>query len=252
MVIIKTPAQIDGIRLSCRLAAQTLAHTAAHLRSGISTQDLNDIAHRFILDHGAIPAPLNYGGYPKSICASINNVVCHGIPSSQIILRDGDIINLDITTVLDGYFGDTSASYAIGSITPLAQNLLDATRRALTLSIQSIKPGRTLNQSVGQIIEPYVKKFGFSVVRELGGHGIGLKFHEDPFVFHFDTSQNNTILKPGMIFTIEPMINASPDYRVTIDKQDGWTVRTADGSLSAQFEHTVLVTPTGCEILTQL
>jgi len=252
MIVIKNQSQITGIRRSCQLAAKTLKYLSSYIAPGISTQKLNDLADSYIRQHQAIPAPLNYGGYPKSICTSVNHVVCHGIPSPTEILKDGDIINLDITTILDGYFGDTSASYPIGSVNPLASSLLAVTKKSLELAIAAVKPGRSLNQSVGQVIEPYVKKFGFSVVRDLGGHGVGLKFHEDPFVYHFDTGQNDIILRPGMVFTIEPMINASPDHRVTIDRRDGWTVRTANGSLSAQFEHTVLVTPTGCEILTQI
>jgi len=252
MVIIKTAPQIDGIRRSSQLAAATLSHVASFITPGITTDKLNSIAHKYILDHHAVPAPLNYGGFPKSICTSVNQVVCHGIPSLQQFLTEGDIVNLDITTILDGYYGDTSATYPVGKISPLAQKLIDTTRQSLNLAIKSLKPGKLLNDCVGGVIQPFVEKQGFSVVRELGGHGVGLKFHEDPFVYHFDHPKEKIILQPGMIFTIEPMINASKNYQVTLDKNDAWTIRTFDGSLSAQFEHTILITSTGSEILTRL
>lgn len=250
MIIIKNNIQIDGIRKSSRLAAQTLNYLKDFVKAGISTEELNNLAHRYIIGHDAIPAPLNYGGFPKSICTSVNDVVCHGIPSSIQILKEGDIINLDITTILDGFYGDTSATFPVGKISKTAQKLIEVTKKSLCKSIQSLKPGRDLNDCIGKIIDPFVQKYGFSVVRDLGGHGVGLKFHEDPFVFHFDYSKGEIILKPGMIFTIEPMINASKNYKVTLDTNDNWTIRTFDGSLSAQFEHTILITPTGSEILT--
>lgn len=252
MVIIKNNIQIDGIRKSSKLAAQTLNYLKDFIKVGISTEELNTLAHKYIISHNAIPAPLNYGGFPKSICTSVNDVVCHGIPSSTQILKEGDIINLDITTILNGFYGDVSASFPVGKISKTAQKLIEVTKTSLDKSIKSLKPGRDLNDCVGKIIQPFVEKYGFSVVRDLGGHGVGIKFHEDPFVFHFDYSKGEIILKPGMIFTIEPMINASTDYQVTLDNNDNWTIRTKDGSLSAQFEHTILITPTGSEILTTL
>lgn len=252
MIIIKNAQQIDGIRQSCQLAAQTLQFTAQHIRPGVSTQYLNDQAHQFILSHQATPAPLNYNGFPKSICTSINNVVCHGIPSPKEILKEGDIINIDITTILNGFFGDTSATYTVGQVTPATSKLIQVTQESLNLAIKALAPGKKLNLAVGKTIEDYVTKFGFSPVRLLGGHGVGLKFHEDPFVYHFYRPNDSTILQPGMVFTVEPMINASSDWEVNIDKSDGWTVRTRDGSLSAQFEHTVLITDSGYEVLTQL
>lgn len=250
MIIIKTPQQIEGIRASSKLAAETLNYLSAFVKPLISTEELNKLAHKFIVNHHAIPAPLNYGGFPKSICTSINDVVCHGIPSKKEILKEGDIINLDITTILNGFYGDTSATFPVGKISSSAQKLIDTTKKSMYLAIDHLKPGRVLNDCVGKVIEPYVKKFAFSVVRDLGGHGVGLKFHEDPFIYHFDSPAEKIILKPGMIFTIEPMINASPDHRVTLDQNDSWTIRTFDHSLSAQFEHTVLITKTGHEILT--
>jgi methionyl aminopeptidase len=252
VVIIKNPEQINGIRASSQLAAEVLKYSLNFVKPGVSTQTINDVAHKFIIDHGAIPAPLNYEGFPKSICTSINDVVCHGIPSVKAILKKGDIINIDITTILNGYYGDVSATVGVGQISSDARLLIDRTKTALNLAIKNLKPGRSLNQSVGDAIEKYLKPFGYSPVRELGGHGVGLEFHEDPFVFHYHHPDGDIILKPGMVFTIEPMINASPDWHVTFDRSDGWTVRTRDGSLSCQFEHTVLITPTGSEILTKI
>jgi len=251
VILIKTPSQIDGIRASSRLAAATLKYTASFIKPGISTEFLNQKAHDYIIAHKATPAPLNYGGYPKSICTSINNVVCHGIPSEKEILKEGDIINLDITTLLNGYFGDTSASYPVGKVSNEAKLLIDRTKASMDLAIKSVKAGKYLNECVGKVIEDYITPFGYSVVRDLGGHGVGIKFHEDPFVFHFYTPRNHILLKEGMIFTIEPMINASKNWQVYMDTKDGWTIRTKDNSLSAQFEHTILVTNSGAEILTK-
>ena len=250
MIIIKNSAEIEAIRRSSHLAAQTLNYLSGFVKPEINTQDLNTLAHEYIISHHAVPAPLNYGGFPKSICTSVNDVVCHGIPSKNQILQKGDIINLDITTILNGFYGDTSATYPVGKISPVAKKLIEVTKTSLNLSIKSLKPGKILNDCVGKIIEPYARKNGFSVVRELGGHGVGIKFHEDPFIYHFDYPREKIILKPGMIFTIEPMINASADHRVTLDQDDSWTIRTFDHSLSAQFEHTVLITKNGSEILT--
>ena len=250
MIIIKTPAQIEGIRKSSHLAAETLKYLSTFVKPGISTEALNQVCHKYIVDHGAIPAPLNYEGYPKSVCISVNNVVCHGIPSKNEILKEGDIVNLDVTTILDGYYGDTSAMVAVGKISKESQKLITITKKCLMDSIKSLKPGKYLNDCVGKIIEPIAKKNGYSVVRELGGHGVGVKFHEDPFVYHFDTNREKIILKEGMIFTIEPMINASTNPQVTFDRRDGWTIRTLDDSNSAQFEHTILITKNGYEILT--
>lgn len=245
MILIKTPKEINGIRASSRLAAATLKYTSSFIKPGVSTEFLNQKAHEYIISHQAIPAPLNYGGFPKSICTSINNVVCHGIPSVKEILKEGDIINIDITTIKDGYYGDTSATYPVGKISKDAQKLIDVTKKSLDLAIKSVKANKYLNECVGKVIEDYVLKFGYSPVRDLGGHGVGIKFHEDPFVFHYDTARNHILLKSGMIFTIEPMINASKNWQVYMDADDGWTIRTRDNSLSAQFEHTILVTSDG-------
>jgi len=250
VIIIKNSVQIEGIRRSSKLAATTLHYLSKFVKPGISTEKLNELGHKFIIDHNAIPAPLNYSGFPKSICTSINNIVCHGIPSPNEVLKEGDIINIDVTTILNGFYGDVSATFPVGKVTKNTQKLIDVTKKCLNDSIKSLKPGKLLNDCVGKIIEPIAKKNNYSVVRELGGHGVGLSFHEDPFVFHFNTNQEKVVLKEGMIFTIEPMINASPNYQIVLDHHDGWTIRTLDGSLSAQFEHTILITKNGYEILT--
>ncbi len=252
MINIKTDKDIIGIRNSSKLAANTLIYLSQFVRPGVSTIYLNELAHKFILENNAIPAPLNYNGFPKSICTSINNVVCHGIPSSKEILKEGDIVNLDITTILDGYYGDTSATYPVGQISHEDQLLIDRTKKSLDLAIKCIKPGRVLNDCVGKTIEKYISQFNYGIVEELGGHGIGKKFHEDPFVFHFDIGRNDVVLKEGMVFTIEPMITQSYDASILFDKNDGWTIRTKTGKNSAQFEHTILVTSSGYEILTQI
>jgi methionyl aminopeptidase len=252
MIIIKNQSQIDGIRKSSKLAAQVLNYLIPFVKPGVSTNELNNLAHKYIVDHGAIPAPLGYKGYPKSICISVNEVVCHGIPSDQEILKEGDIVNLDVTTILDGFYGDTSITLPVGKISKEAQQLIDATKKSLDLSIKSLKPGKYLNDCVGKIIQPYAEERGYGVVREFGGHGVGVNFHEDPFIFHFDIRKKDVLLKPGMIFTIEPMINLSQDTNIYLDKKDSWTVRTVNSSMSAQFEHTVLITDTGYEILTKL
>lgn len=251
MIIIKTPDQVEGIRKSSKLAAETLIFASNLVKPGVSTLDINSQTHQFIVNSGATPAPLGYQGFPKSTCISINNVVCHGIPSATKILREGDIVNIDVTTILNGFYGDTSATFTVGQVSPLTQKLISVTQEALALSIKSLKPGSLLNDCVGKVIQPFVEQNNFSVVRDLGGHGVGVGFHEDPFVFHFNAPFDKTVLQPGMTFTIEPMVNASTDYRITLDKADGWTIYTYDGSLSAQFEHTILITDTGYEILTK-
>jgi len=252
MIIIKNNKQIAGIKKSCQLAAETLKYTSKFIKPGISTQALNDVAHQYIISHNAIPAPLNYNGFPKSICTSVNSTVCHGIPSEKEILKNGDIINIDITTILDNYYGDVSATYFVGNVDDKAKQLVEVVKKSLDKSINCLAPNKYLNDCVGKIIEPFVKQYGYSVVKELGGHGVGVNFHEDPFVYHFDNGQKDVLLKPGMIFTIEPMINASHDWRIKLDKDDGWTIHAASGCLSAQFEHTILITETGYEVLTAI
>lgn len=248
MIRIKTPEQIDGIRKSCQLAAATLEHIAPYVVAGASTLDVNDQAEQFIRDHGATPAPLNYKGFPKATCTSINEVVCHGIPSETVVLKEGDIINVDVTTILNGYYGDTSRMYAVGDISENAKNLLKITRECLTIGISQVFPGNQFG-NIGYTISQHAHKFGYSVVSMFGGHGVGVEFHEEPLVIHVAPKDSGPIMVPGQVFTVEPMINEGvPTAKV---EQDGWTARTADGKLSAQFEHTILVTKEGCEILTQ-
>ncbi len=249
-IIIKTLEQIEGIRKSSKLAGDTLNFISSYIKPGVNTEYLDNLIEQYIRDHGAIPATLNYNGYPKSSCISPNNVVCHGIPSPTTILKDGDIVNVDITTILDGYFGDTSRMFAIGEISEPAQKLLDVTKHCLRLGIEQVKPGNYFG-NIGFFIGRYAQANGYSVVYEFCGHGVGLKFHEDPQIDHVARRNSGHLMKPGMTFTIEPMINQGK-AKVAVDKNDGWTARTIDNKLSAQYEHTVLVTATGCEVLTDV
>ena len=247
-VIIKTPEQIEGIRKSSKLAGKVLLYIADFVKEGVTTQYLDDLIHNYIIDHGAVPATLNYNGYPKSSCISLNDVICHGIPSEKVVLKNGDILNIDVTTILDGYYGDTSRMFVIGEISETAQKLIDATKHCLNLGIQQVRPGNYIG-NIGYAISRYAISQGFSVVYEYCGHGVGIHFHEDPQVDHSSRKNSGSKLKPGMTFTIEPMINEGKP-RVRVDESDGWTARTVDSKLSAQFEHTILVTETGCEVLT--
>lgn len=249
-IIIKTPEQIDGIRKSSKLAGQALEFIAPFVQEGVSTEFLNQKIDAFIRENGAIPATLGYGGYPKSSCISLNEVICHGIPSTDTILKNGDILNIDVTTILNGYYGDTSRMYTVGEVSKAAQDLIEVTKHCLDLGIEQVRPGNQFG-NIGFVISRYAKSKGFSVVYEFCGHGVGVDFHEEPQVDH--TSRRNTgpIMKPGMTFTIEPMINQGRASAV-IDKFDKWTARTIDGKLSAQFEHTILITETGYEVLTDV
>ncbi|MBI5137539.1 MAG: type I methionyl aminopeptidase [Nitrospirae bacterium] len=248
MVHIKTPEEIEKMRATCRLAAQVLEYIAPHVRAGITTGELNDLCDQYIRDNGAIPAPLNYYGFPKSICTSVNEVVCHGIPGRQR-LKEGDIVNVDITTILDGYHGDTSKTYRIGKVDARAEKIDRVAYQALALGIGAVVPGAALGD-IGHAIQTYVEAEGCSVVREYCGHGIGRQFHEEPQVLHYGKPGRGLRLKPGMTFTVEPMVNIGKrDIKVL---QDNWTVVTQDGSLSGQYEHTVLVTESGVEVLTSL
>ena len=249
MIIIKNKEQIIGIKKACQLAVNCLLELEKELYIGQDTENLDKLAYDYIKKHGGIPAPLNYNGFPKSICTSINSVVCHGIPSKEDILKNGDIINVDITVILDGYFGDTSKTYIIGEVSDDVRLFVERAERAMYKGINILKPGIYLSD-MGKAIETYVHKFKYSVVRDYGGHGVGLAFHEDPHVCNFYSKTNKIILKEGMIFTVEPMINKSKNYEVVTSQIDGWTAKTKDGSLSAQFEHTVLITKSSFEILT--
>ena len=249
-IIFKTDEQIEGIRKSSKLAGETLTYIEAFVKAGVSTEYLNQHIHQFTLDNGAIPATLNYNGYPKSCCISLNEVVCHGIPSDDIILKEGDILNIDVTTILNGYYGDTSRMFTIGNISPEAQKLIQVTKHSLDLGIKEVRPNNQIG-NIGYAISRYANSQGFSVVYEFCGHGVGVEFHEDPQVDHSSRKNSGPRMRPGMTFTIEPMINEGKP-RVKIDKFDNWTARTIDNKLSAQFEHTVLVTETGCEVLTDV
>lgn len=249
MIIIKNNHEIKKMRKAGKLAAQLLDYIEPYVREGASTQYLNDCCKEFTKKHGAKSAPLNYNGFPKSICTSINDVVCHGIPSEKEILKDGDIVNVDVTVMLDGYHGDTSRTFMIGNVSEEVKKLVNRTEKSLYRGIEAVKPGKYLYE-VGKAIEKYIFKFGYSIVRDFGGHGIGKEFHEDPFVFHHFTVKNKIRMKEGMTFTIEPMINMGESSDVKISDKDSWTVTTVDGSVSAQFEHTIFVTSKGAEILT--
>ena len=249
-IVIKTPDQIVGIRNSCRLAAETLDFAGQFVQPGISTGFIDDKIEEFIVSRGAIAATKGYNGYPKSSCISLNEVVCHGIPSEKTILKEGDILNIDITTILDGYYGDTSRMFTVGEITEGARSLISVTKHCLDLGIQQVIPGNYFG-NIGFVISRYARSRGYSVVYEFCGHGVGLEFHEAPQVDHTARRNTGPKMRPGMTFTIEPMINqGKPSTKV--DKNDGWTARTADNRLSAQFEHTLLVTETGCEVLTDI
>jgi len=250
MIKIKTTEEVSRMREAGKLAAEVLEYISPFVKEGETTGRLDALCHEFILKHGAVPAPLNYHGYPRSICTSINNIVCHGIPSNSIELKNGDIVNVDITVIVSGYHGDTSRTYIIGDVPESTKLLVERSENAMYRGIEAVKPGAYLYE-VGKAIEKYVSKFGYSIVRDYGGHGIGSLFHEDPHIYHYYTPQNRVRMKPGMCFTVEPMINQG-GYEVITSKTDGWTVTTKDNSLSAQFEHTVLVTEKGFEILTRL
>ena len=247
-IIIKSPEQIEGIRQSSRLAASVLKMIEPHIKEGVSTGQLDKLMDEYMRDHGATPATLGYHGYPKSSCISLNEVVCHGIPSYTEIIKPGDILNIDVTTILNGYYGDTNKMFTVGDVGERAMNLIDATFHAMNLGIQQVAPGNRFG-NIGYAISRYVQMKGYSVVYEFCGHGVGIDFHEDPQVEHIARKNTGDIMRPGMIFTIEPMINEGK-ARTKIDRFDGWTARTADGKLSAQFEHTILVTETGYEVLT--
>ena len=248
-VTIKTPEEIALMRESGRLAAEVLEMIEPHVHAGVSTGELDRICHDYIVNvQDAIPAPLNYNGFPKSICTSVNHVICHGIPADSKTLKDGDIINIDITVIKNGFHGDTSKMFLIGEVPPHAQRLVKTTQEALYLAIDMVKPGVRLGD-IGHAIQQYAENRHYSVVREYCGHGIGRIFHEEPQVLHYGKPNTGLELQKGMTFTIEPMINAGSRY-TRLSKKDGWTVTTKDRRLSAQWEHTLAVTGDGCEILT--
>lgn len=248
-ITIKTPEQIEGIRKSSILAAQTLKYLEEFAQPGITTGYIDQKCEEFIRDHGAKAATKGYNGFPASCCTSVNDVICHGIPG-KYELRDGDILNIDVTTILDGYFGDTCKMYEIGNVNQYAKRLMEVTKECLHIGFEQSFVGNRLG-NIGYEINAYATSFGYSVVYEFCGHGVGLRFHEEPEVAHTAPKDSGPVLEAGMIFTIEPMINAGK-ARSKIDKKDGWTARTIDGRLSAQYEHTILVGVDGPEALTDI
>ena len=242
------PAQVEKLRAASRFNAELMDVIREHVREGVTTAELDRLAHEYTLDHGHTPACLGYHGYPKTICTSINEVVCHGIPDNTM-LQAGDIINVDLTTIVDGWFGDQSETFMIGDVSDDARRLVQTTFEALFVGIHACKPGGPVIL-IGRAIQDFAHKAGYSVVREYQGHGIGQAFHQDPGVPHFPApTSRRDIIHPGTCFTIEPMLNVG-GWRTKLDKSDGWTVRTMDKKLSAQFEHTLLMTEDGPEILT--
>ncbi len=246
--LIRTPEQVEGIRKSGVINTAILDLVGERIHAGMSTLEIDQLVYDYTIAHGATPACLGYEGFPKSVCTSINEVVCHGIPSAHEILKEGDIINVDCTTILDGYYADASRMFVIGKTTPQKQKLVDVARECLEIGMEAAKPFGFVGD-IGNAIEKHAHKNGFSVVRDLCGHGVGLKFHDDPEVLHYGRKGTGMLLVPGMVFTIEPMINMGT-WKVFIDSDDGWTVVTEDELPSAQWEHTFLMTETGLEILT--
>lgn len=242
----KDAETIARMRVAGRLAAQALQEVARHIEPGVTTDGLDRVGHEFLCDHGAYPSTLGYRGFPKSLCTSVNEVICHGIPDSTV-LRDGDIVNIDITAYLDGVHGDTDATYFVGNVDEESKLLAERTHEAMMRGIRAVAPGRPINV-IGRVIESYARRFGYGVVREFTGHGIGSWFHSGLVIPHFDDPTATTLMEPGMTFTIEPMLNLGTHEWEMWD--DGWTVVTKDRRRSAQFEHTILVTDTGSEILT--
>ena len=247
--LLKTEEQIRAIKKSADLNTAVLDHVAAHIRAGMSTAEIDRLVYDFTVAHGGIPAPLNYEGFPKSVCTSVNDVICHGIPDENEILQEGDIINVDVSTILDGYYSDAPRMFTIGNISDRAKKLVQVTEECVELGLKAAKPWGHLGD-IAWAINSHARKHGYSVVEEIGGHGIGLEFHEEPFVSYVTPKGSEMVLVPGMMFTIEPMINeGTPEF--FIDEDNGWTVYTEDGGLSAQVEYMVLVTENGVEVLTK-
>lgn len=247
--ILKTPEQIEKIKKSAALNTAVLDHVAKHIHTGMSTEEIDKLVYDYTVSHGGIPAPLGYEGFPKSVCTSLNNEICHGIPDENIILEEGDIINVDVSTILDGYFSDASRMFTIGQISERAGKIVRVTKECVELGLAAAKPWAHLGD-IAHAINSHAQANGYSVVEDIGGHGIGLEFHEDPFVSYVIPEGTGMVLVPGMMFTIEPMINeGSPDFFV--DEDNDWTVYTEDDGLSAQIEYMVLITETGAEILTK-
>lgn len=246
--LIKTPAQLDGIRKAGKLNTEILDMVAANIKAGMSTDDINTLVHNYTIEHGGTPAPLGYQGFPKSVCTSVNDAICHGIPDANQILQDGDIINVDVTTIVDGYYADASRMFCIGEVSEEARKLVEVTKESVDLALKEVKPWGFLGD-IGAVISEHVYKHGYTVLRDIGGHGVGNDFHEDPYVCHIGKRRTGMLLVPGMVFTIEPMVNAGEED-FFVDEENDWTVYTEDGSLSAQWEYTVAVTEDGVEIIT--
>ena len=245
--LLKTAEDIEGIKRSAAINVGVLDYVAENIRAGVTTAQIDQWIHDYTVDRGGIPADLNYEGYPKSVCTSINDVVCHGIPSDEDVLRDGDIVNIDCSTILDGYFSDSSRMFCIGEVSDERRRLVEVTRNSVQAGLAAVKPWAHLGD-MSHAVQSCVEAAGFNVVREFGGHGIGLEFHEDPFVGFVGEPGEGPVLVPGMCFTIEPMVNAGAP-QLTMNDPNGWTVRTADGSDSAQWEVQLVVTEDGYELL---
>jgi methionyl aminopeptidase len=244
---VKSPEVVERIRVASRIAAQALAEVGRAVQPGVTTDELDRIGHEFLLDHGAYPSTLGYRGFPKSLCTSVNEVICHGIPDSTVLV-DGDIVNVDITAYVGGVHGDNNATFGVGQLDEAAALLVERTQESLHRAIKAVVPGRQVNV-IGRVIEKYAQRFGYGVVRDYTGHGVGESFHSGLVIPHYDAApMYDTVIEPGMVFTIEPMLTLGTHEWTMWD--DGWTVLTADRSLTAQFEHTIVVTDTGAEILT--
>ena len=247
MISIKSTREIELMRSTCELAAKTLTYIEGKLEVGMTTEEVNHLCHEFIVSHGAYPSPLNYNGFPKSVCTSLNNVICHGIPSEKDVLKDGDILNVDVTTYLGNFHGDTNKTFLIGNVKPEIKKLVEVTYECMMAGIEVCRPGARLGD-IGAVIQEIAHSNNFSVVHEYCGHGIGREFHEEPQVLHYGKRGTGVEMRKGMTFTIEPMINLGQRYSKLL--KDGWTVITKDKKPSAQFEHTILITDDGHEILT--
>ncbi|WP_160212836.1 type I methionyl aminopeptidase [Adlercreutzia aquisgranensis] len=245
--LLKTAEDVEGIKRSAAINVGVLDMVGQRIGPGVTTEEIDRWIYDYTIEHGAVPADLDYEGYPKSVCTSINEVVCHGIPSPDDVLKEGDIVNVDCSTILDGYFSDSSRMFCIGEVSPERRRLVEETKRAMEAGLAAVKPWGLLGD-VGAAVNEYAKAQGYTVVREFGGHGIGLEFHEDPFVSHVSEPGTGMVLAPGMVFTIEPMVNAG-GCEIDMSDPNGWTVRTADGSDTAQWEIQVLVTEDGAEVL---
>lgn len=246
--MIKTPEQIAGIREACKINTAVLDEVEKNIKTGMTTEEINTIVHEYTVSHGAIPAPLNFYGFPKSVCTSINDQVCHGIPSAQDVLKSGDIVNVDVSTIYNGYYADASRMFMIGKVDKKKQDLVAITKECLRRGLEAAQPWSFVGD-IGAAVSGFAHKHGYSVVTEFGGHGVGIDFHEEPFICHVGKRKTGMLLVPGMIFTIEPMINTGK-REVYVDAGNDWTVYTQDGGMSAQWEYTVLITETGNEVLT--